>query len=66
MIFKKAIPIFPREISKKMNSLAVFKLTAGTLRGTELHVAAADFYQLKINVKRPETIKAGEYATFDF
>ena len=50
-MFKKAIPIFPREISKKMNSLAVFKLTAGTLRGTELHVAAADFYQLKINGK---------------
>jgi hypothetical protein len=49
-MFKLAKPIFPENTENEMNRLAVFR-AKGDLRGTEIKIAAADFYRAYVNGK---------------
>ena len=50
-MFYTAKPIYPAGHSKDMHSFCCFRATAASLKGTELHIAAATFYQLYVNGK---------------
>ncbi len=48
-MFLKAIPVYPKGLSKKMNTFVTFKAAVENLKGTRLHISAASFYQLWVN-----------------
>lgn len=50
-MFLQAKPVFPTGKSREMHTFAAFRATASDLKHTQLHITAADFYQVWINGK---------------
>lgn len=48
-MFRKALPIYPKENCRKINTFAVFRTTLPDLTGAELHITAASFYRVSVN-----------------
>ena len=48
-MFVKAKAVFPKEAFGQMNLLAVFQAETDSLKGAQIRICAADFYQLYVN-----------------